>query len=93
MKKLCVLFLLVLSNLYAQSGSIKGRVINENAQPVIGANVVIEGTFYGDAADDNGFFEIKNVPYGNYVLIISAIGYEKRNIKINFNQSFKSITV
>jgi len=93
MKKLLVIFIILLSNIYAQSGSIRGRVINENAQPVIGANVVVEGTFYGDAADENGFFEIKNIPYGNYILIVSAIGYERRNIKINFNQNFKSITI
>ncbi|MEG8946365.1 TonB-dependent receptor [Rosettibacter firmus] len=94
MKKIFVLLIVILSlDVYAQTGNIKGRVINESAQPVIGANVIIEGTFYGAATDENGNFEIKNIPFGNYVLRISSIGYEKRSIKINFNQNFKPLTI
>lgn len=93
MKKIIILIILTAFQINAQTKSIKGKVINENAQPIVGANVVIEGTFYGDACDENGFFEIKNIPFGNYILNISAIGYEKRKIKVNIDNNFKPITI
>ncbi len=92
--KLCFAIMILFSiNVYGQIGSIKGRVINANAQPIIGANVIVEGTYFGAASDEEGHFEIKNIPYGSYVLVITSIGYEKRNIKINFNKDFKPLVI
>lgn len=94
MKKYFALLIIFASiHLSAQTGSIKGKVIDNNAQPIIGANVIIEGTFYGDACDENGFFEIKNIPFGNYILEVSSIGYEKRKIKVTLDKNYKPITI
>lgn len=94
MKKYFALLIIFASiHLSAQTGSIKGKVIDNNAQPIIGANVIIEGTFYGDACDENGFFEIKNIPFGNYILKVSSIGYEKRKIKVTLDKNYKPITI
>jgi len=93
--KLTILLLLFCSiKSYAQTNSIKGKVISDKAQPVIGANVILVGTTIGDAANEKGIFEIKNVQYGIYELEISAIGYEKRKVS-NFrvNESTKPLTV
>jgi len=94
MIKRLILFLFIpLTIAYSQTGSIKGRVINNNAQPVIGANVIVAGTNYGDAANESGNFEIKVIPYGNYTLEISSIGYEKKIVNVNLNQSTRSLTI
>lgn len=40
------------------------------------ATVVVKGTTYGCAADGTGHYNINNIPLGDHVLVISAIGYE-----------------
>jgi iron complex outermembrane receptor protein len=93
--KLIILLLLLYSiKIFSQTSSIKGKVISDKAQPVIGANIILVGTNIGAAANEKGVFEIKNAQYGFYDLEISAIGYEKRKIS-NFlvNESTKPLTV
>lgn len=81
-------------SLSAQSASIKGRVMSVNLQPIIGANVIILETGQGDASDEQGNFEIKNVEYGTYTLEISSIGYEKRKItNVKSGEGIKPITI
>ena len=53
----------------------------ETNEPVVGANVVIEGTYYGAATDLDGYFYINNVTPGKYTVIISAIGYHKVTVE------------
>ncbi len=60
-----------------KSGSINGQVVEELTRAAIpGATVMVVGTNSGAATDDNGFFEIKNIPVGSYSLNISSIGYD-----------------
>lgn len=60
------------------TGKIKGKVLEkESGLPVIGANVVLQGTTMGAAADMNGSYFIINVPPGKYDIVVTAIGYQK----------------
>ncbi|MEW6196340.1 MAG: TonB-dependent receptor [Bacteroidota bacterium] len=80
--------------LSAQTASIIGLVISENLQPVIGANIIIVESGQGDASDEQGNFEIKNVEYGIYTLEISSIGYEKRKItNVKSSEGIKPVTI
>lgn len=55
-------------------GKVKGRVYDENKQPVIGANVYWEGTQFGTTTDADGNFELERK--GNAKnLVVSYIGY------------------
>ena len=54
-----------------------------NGSPLIGANVMLEGTSLGSSTDENGFYLIANIDRGDYNLIVSYIGYE--NFNYNFN--------
>jgi outer membrane receptor protein involved in Fe transport len=56
------------------AGVIKDKTTGE---PVIGANVLVEGTYMGAACDIDGYFSINNVPPGEYRIIISAVGYQR----------------
>ena len=58
-------------------GSIKGAIVDvETKLPIVGANIFIKDNVLGAASDITGFFEISNVPVGNYVLQIEYIGYQ-----------------
>lgn len=55
---------------------VNGRVIDENDEPVVGANVYIRGIKKGASTNEQGRFELKNVPTGQYEVVVSYIGYQ-----------------
>lgn len=71
-------FLMVLAlplALFAQ-GTISGTVTDASTgDPLAGANVVVEGTSLGAAANTDGSFTIENVPSGTFTVTGSMIGY------------------
>ena len=71
------------------SGKITGRITDESTgRPLPGANIIIEGTTMGAAADANGYYFIINVPPGTYVLKASMMGYTpmvKTNVVVNID--------
>ena len=85
MKK--VLFILIMTItavqfVFAQTtGKISGNVLDQNKQPVIGANVLVLGTNLGAAVNEDGSYYILDIPSGTYTVIISAIGYVKHRIE------------
>lgn len=63
------------------NGRIAGKLVDsETGDPMIGANVFLEGTMIGAASDLDGNYMISKVPPGEYILIISVIGYAKKTI-------------
>ncbi len=79
MKKL-VLFILLLQAFVSAGqgqGVITGKVIDEKTREVIPfVSILIYGTSIGMATDQEGNFEIANVPLGYNKLQVSFIGYE-----------------
>ncbi|MCF7823365.1 MAG: TonB-dependent receptor [Candidatus Marinimicrobia bacterium] len=74
--------LFVSNLLFAQTlGTIQGRITDElTEEPIIGANVIVEGTNRGSATDIDGNFYIQNVEIGTYRLRVDYIGYTSRII-------------
>jgi len=86
MKKLLLfitgLFLSVL--LSAQTGSIRGFVYEEKTgEPVIFTNVYLQGTIYGASTDVNGYFLISRVPVGDYLLMVTYLGYDTLKMDVS----------
>ena len=79
--KLLILFtVLVFSvSIFAgTTGKISGQITDkETGEPIVGANIIIEGTYLGASADLDGYYSISNIPPGEYRVIISAVGYQK----------------
>ena len=65
-------------NKVQQQSTIKGTVIDAKGEPIIGANVVAEGTTTGTITDIDGVFRL-NVPAGTK-LKISFIGFETKTV-------------
>ncbi len=64
-------------------GVIKGKVVDSNTgQPLPGANVLIAGTTIGAATNISGDFTITRVPAGEYVLIASYLGYQRKEVEV-----------
>ena len=75
--------------LFAQDGKLRGRVTDsQSGEPLIGANVVIEGTSLGASSDINGDYIILGVPPGVYSVRTSYIGYAPvtiSNVRVGSN--------
>ena len=75
-KPVLVLFFLSFVQLYAQSFTVSGTVLNKKGQPLIGANVFIDGTALGSATDIEGNYQIKKIPSGKkYTITAMFIGH------------------
>ena len=60
---------------------LKGVVLDENGQPVPGANVVVKGTTMGTITDMDGKFSLQ-VEKGA-TIVVSLIGYANKEVQIN----------
>jgi len=70
---------------FAQTGVLEGKITLSNQQPVELLNVGFQGTSIGTATDSAGNYRIERIPFGNYTLQVSGVGYQRftQNIIIN----------
>lgn len=64
-----------------QTTEVRGRVTDENKQPLIGVDVVLEGTSIGVSTNDKGFYELRNVPVGKQTIMFSYLGFQTLKIR------------
>ena len=67
----------------AQKVTIKGRVTDENQNPIEIANVSIEGTTVGTIADLNGNYSLTCDSKDSLVVVYSMMGYQTRKRTLN----------
>ncbi len=80
------LFIIFSSIVFAQSGSITGKVYDKDTnEPLLGANLVVQGTSLGAATDIDGKYIIRSVPAGKQTLIISYIGYNSLTEEVSIS--------
>nr|HAD51863.1 ferric aerobactin receptor [Algoriphagus sp.] len=76
-KYLAALICLLLSLPVFSQGVLKGKIINPvNNQPVAFANVLILNTELGAISDENGNYQIGNIPPGLYNVRASFVGFK-----------------
>ena len=74
-----ILSLLILSVSFAQT-TISGKVVDHKNQPLLGANIYLEGTYDGANSDENGNFSFSTDETGSQTLIISILSFETKTI-------------
>ena len=84
-KYIFLIGLLLPLSVFAQHFS-KGKVVDENNAPLIGADVYWEGTEIGVSTDNEGAFTLKRTDASN-TLAVSYIGYKKKTVKVSGNAS------
>jgi len=82
MKKSFWIFL-ILNLSFAIGQSISGTVTDENGNGLAGANVTVEGTNMGAAANSSGSYSIPGVAPGTYTVSASFIGYNSSSKSVN----------
>lgn len=82
MKKLFTLLLMMCLqlSLFAQSGSIRGQVLDERGDPIPGASILKVGTTTGTVSDLDGYFTL-TASQGDQIRV-SFIGFQSKTITI-----------
>lgn len=97
MKLIAFIFLLAASSeLFAQSpgNSLPGFVIDSAGnKPLSDVSIFLNNTSKGTVSRADGSFLLKNIPQGQYQLVISAIGYETVVIDLNGHHLPSSLKV
>ena len=82
-----ILLICILSqnNLMAQTGQsqVTGTITDQSNEPLIGVNILVEGTNNGTSTDFNGEFTLQNVNLNTDVLVISYIGYTTLRVPLD----------
>ena len=85
------IFFFVSNIIFSQiSGKLTGIIKDEKDQPLVGANVLVEGTNLGAASDFEGRFVILNLRAGTYTIKVRFIGYKTyvvENLRISADQT------
>lgn len=76
---LCVVF--AITQIAAQSRTVKGKVTDSKSNPVPNASVVVKGSTTGTTSDANGDFSI-NVPASAKSLVITSLNFASQEVTI-----------
>lgn len=67
---------------FSQSTSVSGKITDKSGEPLVGANIYIEGSYDGASSDGAGLFHFQTSLKGEQLLKASYIGYEEVEQKI-----------
>ena len=88
---LFLVFFALTAVITAQTGNISGTISDKNTgETIVGASVVIEGTFTGTAANLDGEYLLPNIPAGIHNIRVSFISYETviiENVVVESNRT------
>ena len=84
--KLYILLLLINLNIII-AGSISGKIVDQNDNPLFGANVLIKNYELGVTSNNEGMFFINNISPGKHTLIVSYIGFKDSNTEFYISES------
>ena len=74
-----------------QKISVKGMVVDEHGEPVIGASIVVKGTTQGVLTDVDGNFNI--IVPSEAILQVSYIGYAQKNVPVKGQTSLQIVLI
>jgi len=80
---LLLLFITIAGTCFAQN-TLTGRLVNKDSKnPISSAVVFLNKTGISTASTDSGTFTLRNIPRGQYLLIITIVGFEDTRIPVN----------
>ena len=90
-KQILVLVLLLISAL-GFAGGIKGRVYDQNGDPLPFATIYVKEINTGTATNLDGYFELSLVS-GNYQLFFQHVGFQTQALAVAVDQDFRELEI
>lgn len=76
MKTFFTILILSLSTVVFSQTKISGKVVDEKNNPIIGANIFIDGTYDGATSNDKGEFQFETSEKGSKELVITFLSFD-----------------
>lgn len=96
MKKLPIivisLFIFTPTFLFGQT-LIEGYIYTKHNEPIVGANIFLEGTFSGTSSKADGSFDFTTHEHGDHILIVRFIGYEEVKVSLSLAKNPISLRI
>ena len=87
MKIYLKIFLLIFSiTCNSQNNSLAGK-ISDGLENLSYVNIYIQNTKLGTSSNEDGYYQIKNIPSGTYKIVVSSLGYKTKTTKITLNKN------
>ncbi len=84
---IAIFLLITAENLFSDVGNfVSGTVTDRNNEPLVGANIILKGTFLGSTTDMNGFYKIDDIDPGKYTIFVSYIGYRSEEMELYISE-------
>lgn len=74
----------LIKSLFAPPVEIKGRITNQDGDPLENVSVFIVGTQIGTVTDANGHYTLSSPDNRNLILEISSVGYRTKRVNVGF---------
>ncbi|SDR75384.1 Outer membrane cobalamin receptor protein [Polaribacter sp. KT25b] len=101
MKRILFIFFTICQFSLIAQNTISGKVTNNKNEPIIGANIYLDGTYDGTSTNDKGEFSFSTSEKGTQTLVISFISFETyiktadvsslKNLKIKLRDDVNSL--
>ncbi|WP_400261285.1 TonB-dependent receptor domain-containing protein [Sphingobacterium sp. SG20118] len=69
----------------AQISQLKGKITDSEGEPIESATITIPTLGIGTKADSLGYYELNNIPLGNYPIKVSFIGFSTKTLQLSVN--------
>ncbi|MDC0636518.1 TonB-dependent receptor [Flavobacteriaceae bacterium] len=87
MKIYLKIFLIIFSiTCNSQNNSLAGK-ISDGLENLSYVNIYIQNTKLGTSSNEDGYYQIKNIPSGTYKIVVSSLGYKTKTTEITFNKN------
>lgn len=91
MKNQFALFLLFISlSTFAQ---VKGKVTDENGNPLAAVSIHLENTYIGTTTNETGEYFLDIKKQGTFVIVFQYLGFKSQKIKSEFDNTIKTLDV
>jgi len=88
-----VIMLIMLGVVATAQTTLKGKVVDDNNQPIPGANVILKGERVGTVTDFDGLFSLTVEQTPPFTIEVSSVGFESYSEVITSNQQDLAITL
>ncbi|PWH83240.1 TonB-dependent receptor [Algibacter marinivivus] len=76
MKKITIILIALISIQISAQTTISGTILNNKNEPIVGANIYLEGTYDGSTSMEDGTFAFQTSETGTQTLVVSFLSYE-----------------
>ncbi|WP_405209166.1 TonB-dependent receptor [Aquimarina sp. LLG6339-5] len=93
MRTITLVIMLFLGIVSTAQTTISGKVVDDNNQPIPGANIALQGASVGTVTDFDGLFTLTLEETPPFTIIVSSIGFESTNVSITSSSNNLTVTL